>query len=83
MTSNQESKSVGIIGGGQLAQMLAQSVHHLGIKCTVLDPGENCCATNDIGKCDQITAPYNDQDALMKLAQSCDVVTYEFENVPG
>jgi len=76
-------QTVGIIGGGQLAQMLAGSVRPLGITCTVLDPNPNCCATNEIGQCQQITAPYDDHDALLKLAQSSNVVTYEFENVPG
>jgi len=75
--------TVGIIGGGQLAQMLAQSVKHLGIDCTVLDPNPNCCATNEIGGCQQIIASYDDQNALIKLAESSAVVTYEFENVPG
>ncbi len=83
MNPNPDTKSVGIIGGGQLAQMLAQSVHHLGIKCTVLDPNEHCCATNEIGQCAQIVASYDDHEALLKLAQTNDVVTYEFENVPG
>ncbi|MBL4810150.1 MAG: 5-(carboxyamino)imidazole ribonucleotide synthase [Phycisphaerales bacterium] len=78
-----ENKTIGIIGGGQLAQMLASSVRHLRIKCTVLDPNPNCCATNKLGQCDQIVAHYDDEQALIKLAQSCDVVTYEFENVPG
>lgn len=75
--------TVGIIGGGQLAQMLAQSVQHLGVQCTVLDPNPDCCATNELGKCDQICAAYDDESALIKLAQTNDVVTYEFENVPG
>ncbi|MBO6513588.1 MAG: 5-(carboxyamino)imidazole ribonucleotide synthase [Phycisphaerales bacterium] len=75
--------SVGIIGGGQLAQMLARSVHHLDITCTVLDPNPDCCATNEIGRCKQIQAAYDNEAALVQLAQSNDVVTYEFENVPG
>jgi len=71
---------VGIIGGGQLAQMLAQSVEHLGVKCTVLDPNPDCCARST---CNHIQANYADPDALAKLAQASDVVTYEFENVPS
>lgn len=83
MSTPKTAGTVGIIGGGQLAQMLAASVRPLGITCTVLDPNPNCCATNEIGQCNQITAPYDDHDALLKLAQTNDVVTYEFENVPG
>ena len=71
---------VGIIGGGQLAQMLAKSVEHLGIKCTVLDPNPDCCARLI---CNHIQGNYADPDALAKLAQVSDVVTYEFENVPS
>lgn len=71
---------VGIIGGGQLAQMLAQSVQPLGVRCTVLDPNENCCASS---VCEQIVGEYNDPDALTQLADCSEVVTYEFENVPA
>lgn len=71
---------VGIIGGGQLAQMLAKSVEHLGIKCTVLDPNRDCCASSI---CNHIQGNYADPDALAQLAEVSDVVTYEFENVPS
>ncbi len=83
MSDDPQSQTIGIIGGGQLAQMLAASVRPLGITCTVLDPNPDCCATNERGQCKQIVASYDDQEALIKLAQSTDVVTYEFENVPG
>lgn len=69
---------IGIIGGGQLAQMLAHSVKHLGIQCAVLDPNPDCCARSE---CEHIQAQYDDIEALKKLAQWSDVVTYEFENV--
>lgn len=71
---------VGIIGGGQLALMLAQSVEPMGVRCTVLDPDEGCCAR---AACDQIVGDYDDPDALRRLAECSDVVTYEFENVPA
>jgi len=71
---------VGIIGGGQLALMLAQSVEKLGVRCTVLDPNERCCAR---AVCEQIVGEYDDPDALKQLAACSDVVTYEFENVPA
>ena len=69
---------IGIIGGGQLAQMLAHSVKHLGIQCTVLDPNPDCCARS---QCEQIVGAYDDVDSLKELAAWSDVVTYEFENV--
>lgn len=71
---------VGIIGGGQLALMLAQSVQKLGVRCTVLDPDERCCAR---AVCEQIVGAYDDPGALGRLAECSQVVTYEFENVPA
>lgn len=71
---------VGILGGGQLALMLAQSVQKLGVRCTVLDPNEQCCASTI---CDLIVGDYDDPKALKELAESSEVVTYEFENVPA
>ncbi len=71
---------VGIIGGGQLALMLAQSVESLGVTCTVLDPNEHCCAR---AASEQIVGDYDDPEALKQLAACSDVVTYEFENVPA
>jgi 5-(carboxyamino)imidazole ribonucleotide synthase len=74
------TKRVGIIGGGQLAQMLALSVRPMGVQCVVLDPDESCCARSC---CEQIVADYDNENGLTQLAESCDVVTYEFENVPS
>jgi len=73
-------RRVGIIGGGQLALMLAESVEHMGVACTVLDPDPECCAR---AVCAQIVADYGDEGALRRLAEGSDVVTYEFENVPA
>jgi len=72
--------TVGIIGGGQLALMLAQSVQRLGVRCTVLDPDEGCCAS---AICEQVVGDYDDPVALKQLAEACEVITYEFENVPA
>jgi 5-(carboxyamino)imidazole ribonucleotide synthase len=71
---------VGIIGGGQLALMLAESVQKLGVRCTVLDPNDACCAS---AVCEQIVGEYDDPQALKQLAECSEVVTYEFENVPA
>lgn len=75
-----DAKRVGIIGGGQLALMLAQSAQKLGVECTVLDPNPRCCARS---VCEQIVGAYDDEVSLRQLAESSDVVTYEFENVPA
>lgn len=71
--------TVGIIGGGQLGRMLAQAARPLGIACRVLDPDPACSAGM---VCEQVVGPYDDLLALDRLAEGCDAVTYEFENVP-
>lgn len=72
-------QTIGIVGGGQLGQMIAFSAKAMGFKVGVLDPTPNCpCAQ----VCDwHIVADYHDQRALAELADRCDVLTYEFENV--
>ncbi len=67
---------IGILGGGQLARMLALAAHRLGFELLVLDPKPGCSAA-DVAP--TICADYEDADALAELAR-CDVVTYEFEN---
>ncbi len=80
MSAQHANQVVGIIGGGQLAQMLARAGKDLGARCIVLDPNPDSCARSDA---ELIVAPYTDADALADLAARCDVVTYEFENVPA
>lgn len=70
---------IGIIGGGQLGLMMGQSALQLGFKVIILDPEENCPASQVAQQV--IVAEYNNKQALSKLAQLSDVVTYEFENV--
>lgn len=72
------SKTIGIIGGGQLGQMMAISAIYMGHKVIALDPAADCPASR---VAEIIVAPYNDVDALRQLADRCDVLTYEFENV--
>lgn len=72
------SASLGILGGGQLAQMLALAALPLGVRVTVLEPDAQAparlCAKH-------LCAPYTDKAGLDALA-ACDAVTLEFENVP-
>lgn len=69
---------IGIIGAGQLGQMLGHAAADLGMQCTFVDPSEAPPAAS----CgDVIQAPFDDATALAKLARASDVVTYEFENV--
>ena len=71
---------IGILGGGQLARMLALSGYPLGLKFIVLDPDSNAGAAP---LSEHLQGAYNDPLLLEKLAESADVVTYEFENVPA
>lgn len=70
---------VGILGGGQLAQLLAKAGRPLGAQCLVWDPNPDACAASDAGL---LCASYNDEKALTQFVQYADVVTWEFENLP-
>ncbi|MFC4652754.1 5-(carboxyamino)imidazole ribonucleotide synthase [Lactococcus nasutitermitis] len=72
-------KIIGIIGGGQLGQMMAISAQYMGHKVITLDPNSHCSAAKVSDE--MIVADYEDVEALLKLAYACDVITYEFENV--
>ena len=71
---------VGILGGGQLARMLALAGYPLGLEFIVLDPSAEAGAT---GLGEHLHGRYDDQVLLAQLAERADVVTYEFENVPA
>ncbi|HYW92312.1 MAG TPA: 5-(carboxyamino)imidazole ribonucleotide synthase [Gammaproteobacteria bacterium] len=71
---------VGILGGGQLAQMLVLAGIPLGYRFVALDPDPNAPAGR---VAPLIKAEYDDPDALDQLADQVDVVTYDFENVPA
>jgi len=72
-------KTIGIIGGGQLGRMMAISAKEMGFFVAVLDPTPNspCGQVADI----EITANYDDLEAIKQLASVSDVITYEFENI--
>lgn len=72
--------TIGIIGGGQLGRMLAMAAARLSYRVIVLEPQADCPAAQVANE--QIVAPYDDPKAIAGLAARCDVVTYEFENVP-
>ncbi len=71
---------LGIIGGGQLARMMAQAASGLDITTTVLDPNADACAGQ---VAELIQAEYNDHRGLDELAGRSDVMTFDFENVPA
>ena len=72
-------RTVGILGAGQLARMLAQAGQAMGLDFVFLDPAKDVCAA-EFG--DHICADWDDENALKELGQRSDVVTFDFENVP-
>jgi len=70
---------IGIIGAGQLGQMLGHAARDLDVECCFIDPTDSPPAA-DCGAV--IQRPFDDAEALAELAATCDVITYEFENVP-
>ncbi|MDJ0807583.1 MAG: 5-(carboxyamino)imidazole ribonucleotide synthase [Gammaproteobacteria bacterium] len=71
---------IGILGGGQLAQMLAQAGAPLGMEFMFLCPSEEACAA-PLGQ--HLCNDFDDATALDRLRRWADVATFEFENVPA
>ncbi len=72
--------TIGILGGGQLGRMLSVAASRLGLRTHIYEPNSNPPAA-DVANA-VTTAPYEDVAALTAFAQSVDLVTYEFENIP-
>ena len=72
--------TVGILGGGQLARMLALSGAPLGLRFLVLDSTADACASQ---YAPSLQADYRDADALAEFARRVDVATFDCENVPA
>jgi 5-(carboxyamino)imidazole ribonucleotide synthase len=72
--------TIGIIGGGQLGRMLALAAAGLGYRCHIYAPDTDSVAA-------EVSAgftrgAFDDAAAIARFAESVDVVTYEFENIP-
>ncbi len=79
MEKNYLKTRIGIIGGGQLGQMMLLEAKKLGFYVTVLDPSADCPAHS---LCDEhIVAAFDDREAFHVLADKSDVITYEFEHI--
>ncbi len=70
---------IGILGGGQLARMLALSGYPLGFEFVFFDPTADACA-GQVGEL--MCAEYHNELALEEFCQKVDIVTLDFENVP-
>ena len=71
--------TLGILGGGQLARMLALAAVPLDVRCRVLEPGANPPAA---AVAEHLRGEYEDYGTLGQFADGLDAVTFEFENVP-
>ena len=72
--------TIGILGGGQLGRMLAMAAARLGYRAHIFEPGPAPAA--DVAHA-LTQGAYDDLDALRKFAQACDLITFEFENIPA
>jgi len=80
MSALPPGSTIGILGGGQLGRMMAVAAAQLGYRCHIYAPeGDNVAA--DVSA-KYTCAPWHDAEALAAFARDCDVITYEFENVP-
>jgi 5-(carboxyamino)imidazole ribonucleotide synthase len=72
---------LGVLGGGQLGRYFVIAARTMGYRTMVLEPDPHAPAG---GVADEhIVAPYDDDDALLRLGSACAVVTTEFENPPA
>jgi 5-(carboxyamino)imidazole ribonucleotide synthase len=73
--------TIGIVGGGQLGRMLALAAARLGLKTCIYSDAADAPAFQVTGQA--IAAPYDDLSRLASFGDVCDVVTFEFENLPA
>ena len=72
-------KTVGILGGGQLGLMLANSLYTLGAEVVVYDPDPLAPLCRHAGNV--VNGSWNDYKKIEEFVKRCDIITYEFENV--
>ncbi len=73
------NKTIGILGGGQLAKMLATAAADLGFNINIYCPDRDCPAAQVANK--MVFGNYDDNKNLVVFAKNVDVLTYEFENI--
>lgn len=72
--------TVGILGGGQLARMMALAGAPLGLRFLVMDTSDEACAGQFVP---MVVGDWRDEQALAEFASRVDVATFDFENVPA
>jgi 5-(carboxyamino)imidazole ribonucleotide synthase len=73
--------ALGVLGSGQLGRMFTIAARRMGYRVHTFSPDEDT-PTGQVADV-EVTAPYDDLEALRAFARQVDVVTFEFENVPS
>jgi 5-(carboxyamino)imidazole ribonucleotide synthase len=71
---------VAVIGGGQLARMMAQAAVGLGVPLHLLAEGPDVSAAQVVPGA--VVGDYRDLETLREAAEGCSVVTFDHEHVP-
>lgn len=80
MTTLQSGSIIGIVGGGQLGRMTAIAAAQLGLKVHIYSDKENCPGSQVANH--TVVGDFANADAMLAFAKACDVITFEFENIP-
>jgi 5-(carboxyamino)imidazole ribonucleotide synthase len=73
--------TIGVLGSGQLGRMFAMAARRMGYRVHTLSPDDDT-PTGQVADV-EVSAPYDDLEAIATFARRVDVVTFEFENVPA
>lgn len=73
--------TIGVLGGGQLARMLALEARRMGYRVVVLDPEPRSPAAQVADG--QVIGAFDDVAAAEQLANQCDVITLDHEHIPA
>ena len=80
MTFPVTGPKIGVVGGGQLARMMAPAATELGLELQVLAESDDVCATRAVPYAP--VGDYRDFDTLHEFARGVDVLTFDHEHVP-
>ena len=75
-----QDRTIGIVGGGQLARMMAQSAIGLGLRVRLLAEGPDVSAAQVV--VDTVVGDYTDPAVLREFARGCAAITFDHEHVP-
>jgi 5-(carboxyamino)imidazole ribonucleotide synthase len=81
LSATGQPMALGVMGGGQLGRMFVQAAQAMGFVTVVLDPDPASPA--GLIAHHHIATAFDDPVGLAELAQRCDAITTEFENVPA